>query len=193
MFSVAFTKEHKKWIEKNAKENVVNINKIFFVNYRRYVDVHSKYLHGTKWIAANIGGSIGKTVFIPNTPDFWSTERYRFLYSEGSKWISRFYGRIVTIVNPIGKDENKKTILNGLMNDRNVEDYIFCTCGECMECLTNFIVVGDKLPEDFFDHDPRKNEDGMRTIRTAYGLNRIGRTEERRVGKEWRSRGSAYH
>lgn len=163
IFSIYYNTGHKKRIEESANYMGLEIDEWFHVDFGKHLDVNHRYIHGSKWLAACVGGSFSNNVLIPSTIDFWSTERSEFIYTEGADWISRYYGKVVGLHNPI--KENKVDILRSLRGKYNA--LIPCRCGKCMECITTYVVIDEKLGKDFYNENPRRSEESIRKLRSA--------------------------
>lgn len=165
VFSFFRDEAERERINTAAKEMNVKVDEMFYIDYGSLLKTENRYTHGTKWLAATIGATFAKTVLVPMTNDFWSLERSNAILMPGGDWISRYYGDVISIANPVRRD--KVSILEGL---KKPEAWMFpCKCGVCMECITTSMVVGDKVA---FEEDPRRSEKNLRFIRTAVDRNK---------------------
>jgi len=163
VFSVFYNTGHKNRIKNSAKMFGIKIDEWFNIDYGQYINTNHRYVHGSKWLAACIGASFAHNVIVPSTNDFWSTERGKYIFTEGSDWVSRYYGEVVQFYNPVKK--SKVDILEE--TDSDWDNLIPCRCGRCMECATTYAVLGKKLPKSFFKNDPRRDEENAKKLRTA--------------------------
>ena len=163
VFSIFFNTGHKNRIKNSSKIFGIRVDEWFHVDYGQYVNTNHAYVHGTKWLASCVGASFAHNVMIPSTNDFWATERGKYIYTEGSDWVSRYYGDVISFYNPLKK--NKVEILEEL--DGDWDNLIPCRCGRCMECTTTYAVLGKKLPKSFFKNDPRRDDENSSKLRTA--------------------------
>jgi len=168
VYSIYFNSGHKSRIEASAEYFGIEVDQWFNVDYGNYLDTNHRYLHGSKWLAACVGSSFSRNLVIPSTNDFWSTERSESIFSEGSDWISRYYGEIISLYNPVKK--SKADILKATKGKYDL--VIPCRCGRCMECITTYAVLNENLPNDFFKEDPRRDDERIRMLRSAVANNK---------------------
>jgi len=167
VFSIFRNKEEKENILTSAKSMGIKIDEMFYIDYENYLKTEDRYIHGSKWLAATVGATFAKNVIIPSTNDFWSWERTNDILASGGDWISRYYGDVINISNPVKK--SKVDILKALTSvDKNL---FLCKCGSCMECITTSMVLGDKV-NAFFEEDPRRSEKNLKHIKTAVDRNK---------------------
>jgi len=163
VFSVFYNTGHKKRIEESANYLGVEVDEWFEVDFGQYLDTNHRYIHGSKWLGACIGASFAHNVIVPSTRDFWSTERGSYIFNEGGDWISRYYGDVVSVSSPV--KESKVDILKSLRGKWNA--IIPCRCGRCMECATTYAIIHEKLPDNFFANDPRRDNETINKLRSA--------------------------
>jgi len=160
VFSIYRNDAEKERIQKVAVRMGVEIDDMFYVDYGKYLNTEDRYIHGTRWLAATVGASFAKVVVVPSSNDFWATERMSSIHRNGGDWISRYYGNVVQIFNPVKK--NKIEIIE---NMKKFDPEMFpCKCGNCMECVTNSMILG---PSEMFEEDPRRSDVNLKYIRTA--------------------------
>jgi hypothetical protein len=163
-YTIAYNRGDANRIKDIANDMEISLDGIYIIDYKHYFDAVGKYIVGRNWLASTIGASMSNTVMIPSTEEFWSTERTKNFYIEGSTWLSRYYGRNVQLLNP--NTLSKKDILNKIKTE-DFEILSPCKCGECMECYTTFLIKKKELKPDFFSSDPRLYSAGKQMIKSA--------------------------
>ena len=148
-FSETEAQEKIEWAKKFWFFKDINIMKVFIIDY----GIHAPYIDPRpyeNWIFATIAGMYHAHVWLPISADEvtdYFPERSQRVMVEGQEWMAKIYQGASVIETPWPEKHTRTTIVKdmldkGIITDENlILKSIRCRCGECLECLHNYVML----------------------------------------------------